>query len=421
MMQLQVRRFGSDREDLRRSNVSSLDRRSMSTKGRRVSFLLLSWGLSWAVGASASSASPKPFVARAQETHSAVVLLMRDGKQVTEYHDKTLEPSAIDLRSATRSVIALGIGLLLRDGFIDSLDAPVYRFFPEWNQGRKKQITIRMLLNQTSGLRNAADPASPDVVRYALAAELHADPGESFSESDSAANLLTALIAKASGKSADEYFADKLFAPLRISEVTWQKDASGNVLGSTGLALRAQDALSLGQLVLEGGAWKGQQIVPEDYINEMLNPPATKNVEYGLLWARTPAWIRLRVDDSSLDLVRNMGVTEHVVEQIAKLQGHTFDSSESLVSGLHKVLSDEEFDALYSAAQARAIRMGTIFHLELGPMAAFSASGEGQYIVVIPAAKVVAVRQSLSADDQYEDFPDRVLDVARSWSSALKP
>jgi CubicO group peptidase (beta-lactamase class C family) len=393
----------------------------MSTKGRRVSLLVLGCGLSWVVGASASGTSVKAFVARAQETHSAVVLLTREGKPVTEYHDKTLEPSVIDLRSATRSIVALGVGLLLRDGFIDSLDAPVYRFFPEWNQGRKRQITIRMLLNQTSGLRNATDPASPDVVRYALAAELHADPGESFSDSDSAANLLMAVIAKASGKSADEYFADKLFAPLGISEVTWQKDASGNVLGSTGLAMRAQGALSLGHLVLEGGAWNGQQIVPEDYIAEMLNPPATKSVEYGLLWARTPAWIRLRVDEASVDLVRNLDVTTHVVEQIAKLQGHRFDSSESLVSGLHQVLSDEEFDALYSAAQARAIRMGTIFHLELGPMAAFTASGEGQCIVVIPAAKVVAVRQSLSADDQYEDFADRVLDVARPWSSALKP
>ena len=86
------------------------------------------------------------------------------------------------------------------------------------------------------------------------------------------------------------------------------------------------------------------------------------------------------------------------------------------MAGLREVLSDEQFEELYRAAQARAVRMGTIFHLELGPMAAFSASGEGQFIVVVPSAKVVAVRQTLAADDQYDDFVERVLDVSKRWS-----
>jgi CubicO group peptidase (beta-lactamase class C family) len=372
--------------------------------------------LLFAAAAAAADESLRHFVARAQHAQSVAIVLIHDGKHVAEYHAESGGSELIDLRGATQSVVALGVGLLLRDGFIESLDAPVHRFFPEWNQGRKQFITLRMLLNQTAGLPNAPSSEPPDTVRFALAAELQGDPGSTFLQTNLAANLLLAVIAKASNKPADEYFANELFAPLGIHGVTWQKDAMGNVLGASGLAMTVQDAAAVGELVLQAGRWNDQQIIPETYINELLNPQVSKSVEYGLLWTRTPAWIRLSVDDSSLDLLRQLHVPESDITKIATLKGHAFDSSESLVAKLREVLSDEQFEELYRAAQARAVRMGTIFHLELGPMAAFSASGEGQFIVVVPSAKVVAVRQTLAADDQYDDFVERVLDVSKRWS-----
>src|SRR3546814_19063982 len=63
---------------------------------------------------------------------------------------------------------------------------PVADFYPEWKQGQKQQITLRMLLNHSSGLQNArrADveiyPA-PDAIQLALAAELSSKPGTAAS------------------------------------------------------------------------------------------------------------------------------------------------------------------------------------------------------------------------------------------------
>src|SRR3954469_11375029 len=131
-----------------------------------LSFALLCLTLSCPVPATASDASVKRLVARAQETNSAAMLLMQDGERVTEYTDAESAARTIDLRSATKSIVALGIGLLLRDGRLDSLDTPLHQFFPEWNQGRKRLVTIRMLLNQTSGLQDeqgSPDPSIPDV------------------------------------------------------------------------------------------------------------------------------------------------------------------------------------------------------------------------------------------------------------------
>jgi CubicO group peptidase (beta-lactamase class C family) len=403
----------------------------MSKRGTRISkthidlrsIRVLTAMLFISANANAAEGAVKHFVARARETHSASMLLLRDEKVAAQYRDAGATTSQIELRSASKSVVALGIGSLLHDGLLESPDTPVFRFFPEWDQGRKKLVTIRMLLNETSGLPEPGDARNslpPDVVRFALASELASNPGEKFSPSSDAVDLLLGIIAQASGKAADEYIAERLFAPLGISDVAWQKDSAGNCLGS-GLLMAAQDAAKLGQLVLDNGMWGRDQLIPEAFINEMINPTVSKNVEYGLLWTRTPAWIRLSVDDSSFDLLHNLNVPDRVLAKLSKLRGHTFNSSESLVSALHSTLGDSEFDVLYNAAQARSIRMGSIFHLELGPMAAFSASGDGQYIVVVPAAKVVAVRQSLMPDDQYDDFVERVLDVAKSWASSLKP
>jgi CubicO group peptidase (beta-lactamase class C family) len=371
----------------------------------------------------------KQLVARAEETQTSVLVVLRDGKRVAEYPSRGVPTRLMDLRSATKSVVALAVGLLFADGRLDSLNVPIYRFFPEWNQGRKRSVTVRMLLNQTSGLTDEQgspeDVASiPDVLRFALAAELTNPPGEQFSPSDAAANLLMALIGKASGSAPDEYIARDLFAPLGIQDVSWQQDSAGNPLGMTGLALRADDAAKLGQLVLDAGQWNGQQIIPESYISEMLNPQLSKNVEVGFFWTRTPAWIRLRVDEASLDLIRKLGVNESTVAKLAAFKSHSFTSTELLVASLHKVLSEAEFASLYESAQAHSIRMGTIFHLELGPTAAFTAGGEGEYIVIVPAARLVAVRlaeANADANDQYEDFVERVLDVAKSWDRSLKP
>jgi CubicO group peptidase (beta-lactamase class C family) len=370
-----------------------------------------------------TSAEIKHIIARAKETHSAGVVLWRDGKTLAEYRDDVASVPA-NLGSATKSIAALGIGLLLRDGKLASLDDPVYRFYPEWRQGRKQLITIRMLLNQTSGLQDEQDAKkevlnAQDVVQLALSAELQHDPGESFFDGNKAVNLLMGIIARASGVAADEYFQRELFGPLEIAAVQWKKDAAGNVLAMTGLAIDADDAAKLGRLELESGRWNGEQIIPEAFVREMLDPASSKTTEAGLLWWRTPAWIQLSVDEASVNLLRQIGIAEDVLAKIATLQGKTFTSSQNLVTALQRVLTQSEFASMYEQAQQKSVRMGTIFHLQVGPVAAYSANGEfGQYIVIVPAAKLVAVRlgsaDHADEDDAYDDFIDRVLVLARS-------
>ncbi len=117
---------------------------------------------------------------RGAESHSDAIVIIKDDVVVGQWYFG--KPQAlIETQSDTKSVVALAIGCLLHDGKIKSLDEPVCDFYPEWRQGQKKLITIRQILNHTSGLQ--ADHtteelyASPDLVQLALCAELSDAPG----------------------------------------------------------------------------------------------------------------------------------------------------------------------------------------------------------------------------------------------------
>jgi CubicO group peptidase (beta-lactamase class C family) len=230
----------------------------------------------------------------ARQSHSDTLLVTRGGREIARLGNVD---APIELMSATKSVVALGIGQLVGDGRIESLDQPVSDFYPEWKQGRKRDITVRMLLDHTSGLQNVPRAPveiypAPDVVQLALAAELDSAPGEAFSYNNKAVNLLSGIVVKASGQPMDEFFRDGLFATLGITPGPWEKDAAGNPHAMSGLPLSARDAAKIGQLVLDRGRVGGQQPVPAAFIDAMLAPGA-RTGEAGLLWWRRVAWERL--------------------------------------------------------------------------------------------------------------------------------
>jgi len=92
----------------------------------------------------------------AEATHSDALVLLQRGALVGEWYFGR-ERVPILTMSCTKPIVSLVIGTLLEDGTLASLDQPVCDFYPEWRQGRKRAITLRHLLNHTSGLQNHAN------------------------------------------------------------------------------------------------------------------------------------------------------------------------------------------------------------------------------------------------------------------------
>lgn len=66
----------------------------------------------------------------------------------------------------------------------------------------------------------------------------------------------------------------------------WWRDSVGTPYAIGGLHLRAADLAKIGQLILDRGAWRGQRIVSEKWIDTMTGPGQPMRPDFGLLCRR---------------------------------------------------------------------------------------------------------------------------------------
>ena len=193
-----------------------------------------------------------------------------------------------DVRSVTKSVTSLCLGIALDHGWVTTIDAPVLSFFPEWTDletPEKDRITLRHLLTMSAGLdwnENVpyTDPAnseirmirSPNPYRFALEQPVVAPPGEIYNYSGGSAALISAVLKKATGRSIEQLAKDELFDPLGITAIAWYHYANGDPIAASGLRLRPRDMAKLGQLMLNHGEWGGRQVVPAAYVDAAIAP-----------------------------------------------------------------------------------------------------------------------------------------------------
>ena len=221
-----------------------------------------------------------------------------------------------DLQSITKSVVALLVGIALDRGLIGSVDAPVLSFFPGYSDlggSGKDRISLRDLLTMTSGLSWPTKPylsmarrtdAASDPYRFVLEQTAVAAPGVRWHYNNGSVELVGGIVQQAAGRPLDRFAKETLFDPLGIGDWEWGRMASGNPGASWGLRLRPRDLAKIGQLVLDRGAWHGQQIVSAAWIKEMTAPHVVKRTfSYGYLW-----WLdRRTIDGHDIDLIRASG------------------------------------------------------------------------------------------------------------------
>jgi CubicO group peptidase (beta-lactamase class C family) len=228
--------------------------------------------------------------ALAAAANSDAVVLLKNGRVVGEWFFGR-EAGAIQTMSVTKSIVSMAVGRLLTTGALASIDQPVSDFYPEWRQGAKRAITVRMLLAHTSGLQNVGNAGAEiypagDAVALALAAELSHEPGVFFSYNNKAVNLLGGIVEKAAGMPLDAYVQQELFDPLCIEARFWYRDEAGNPHAMAGVELTPLELAKLGQLMLNGGTWNGSRLLDEAWVSESTRARQPTQPRAALLWWR---------------------------------------------------------------------------------------------------------------------------------------
>jgi len=210
------------------------------------------------------------------------------------------------LGSVTKSFTALAVMQLVDAGEV-SLEAPVSRYVPELGlaDGAERRITVRQLLNQTSGmpglaggrlLRSVGDGTLEDAARELDGTKLSAPPGTRFEYANGNYVLLGLVIERASGESYGDYVQRYIFAPLGMRN----SFASPEAAKAAGLAVghrywfgfpvahgptspeavrpagylmsSAADMARYLAMYLNGGVLDGRRIVSREALETMLAP-----------------------------------------------------------------------------------------------------------------------------------------------------
>jgi CubicO group peptidase (beta-lactamase class C family) len=232
------------------------------------------------------------------------LLVFRNGKLVAEsYMKDDSDRTRMDaIWSCTKQVNSIITGIALDKGLIGSVQDPIERYLPDYLEKYpdKKGITIENLLTMKSGI-DFDNGDDSDILRqhktdnsldYILSMSLTGQPGTAFKYKDSDPQILSSVVQSATGKPLDEFGKEVLFDPLGIKNYEWYRYSDGVTLGSWGILTTPRELAKIAQCVLDSGKYNNQQVIPEEWLNEMLSikvPNAHNELAFGYLWWSYPS------------------------------------------------------------------------------------------------------------------------------------
>jgi CubicO group peptidase (beta-lactamase class C family) len=233
-----------------------------------------------------------------------------------------LPESIFWIASMTKPVTGVCVMQLVEQGRL-GLDDPIDRFLPEMQDlrndaGEQVTVTVRQLLNHTSGMRELKEPYAPkslaEASRQYAEAGVQFPPGTKWQYSQTGINTAARLVEVLSGKSFDTYAQEQVFEPLGMSDTgfylsdkqanrlatSYRKDQAGKLTAAPirilmgrspqdrermpaangGLFSTAIDYARFCQMLLRGGEWDGKRLLSSESI-ALLRTPNTGDLTTG--------------------------------------------------------------------------------------------------------------------------------------------
>lgn len=174
-----------------------------------------------------------------------------------------------DVHSVAKGVCVLAAGLAADEGAV-SLDMPVGTYLPDFELGAGvEDVTLRHLLSMTSGIdlpwSETLMTDWPDLAREFLR---RPSGGRSFQYSNASTYTAMTALAALVGDIGD-YLVPRLFDPLGIIDVEWERSPQGRIVAGGGLSLRTEELSRLGLLIRDRGVWEGRQLIAPGWIDAM--------------------------------------------------------------------------------------------------------------------------------------------------------
>ncbi|MGI6200704.1 MAG: serine hydrolase domain-containing protein, partial [Christensenellales bacterium] len=175
------------------------------------------------------------------------------------------------LYSLSKSFTSTAVGFAVGEGLLN-LDDRVVGFFPEKLPAapcaNMLRMRVRDLLGMCTGHEVEPSLSGEDWVYNFLTSYVPLEPGSKFLYNTAATYMLSAILQRATGKRVSEYLAPRLFEPLGIENIWWERCPKGIETGGFGLNVKTEDIARFGQFLLNRGGWQGRQLIDPAWIDE---------------------------------------------------------------------------------------------------------------------------------------------------------
>jgi CubicO group peptidase (beta-lactamase class C family) len=245
---------------------------------------------------SISDESIQSAIEYSQATRSHALLIYHKKALVLEHYFPGYSKQHLtSTASMHKSVLALLIGIAIDQGFIKSVDQPASDFLKEWASDQRNKITIRQMLQQSSGIDYPEFSFHPlgewnemvvgdNVLKITLNQAAEKQPGTEFAYNGINPQNLGLLLQRATGQRYSSYLSENLWQYIAEEDSYVILDSEVNKMPRMFCCLDAiaKDWLRVGILILNKGILNEKRIVSESWVEQMTSS-SKLNPNYGYL------------------------------------------------------------------------------------------------------------------------------------------
>ncbi|GHA83390.1 hypothetical protein GCM10009069_03350 [Algimonas arctica] len=254
----------------------------------------------------------RPLADVLEELDTTALVIVRDGQIIHERYYLGTGPDDRRISwSVAKSFMSGLYGKALAEGDITSLDDEVTTYIPELKGTAYEGASLRNILNMSSGIRYNEDylDQKSDINKMgrtiALGGSLDKytatlmdrqfEPGSNWQYVSMDTHVAAWALRNATGRTVHDLW-EETYSPLGFRQKPYYLvDGKDVAFALGGLNLTTRDYAKFGQLFLQKGEWKGEQLIPADWVAQSTvhSAPAMsdRGVGYGYQW-----WVPMPAD-----------------------------------------------------------------------------------------------------------------------------
>ena len=247
--------------------------------------------------------------------YTDAIIVLHKGRIVYERYFGVTTPRTQHIAfSVTKSYVGTIAASLVAEGLIDE-QAPVSRYAPELAESGFGDATVREVLDMTTAIDFDERYGAPDstIAQYSYAARLFPRPadyrgpeglldfaatlpkagehGNRFTYRTVNSDVLALIVARTTGKPVARHVEERLWSKLGMeADAAVVLDGVGTPFWGGGLVLTLRDMARFGELMRLGGKWKGEQLIPEAAIADIVGGADREGFAKNGAYPTLPGW-----------------------------------------------------------------------------------------------------------------------------------